>query len=60
MYQQRIPTVRVYGKAILVAFYFIANNAHLTLEGARGSNSVPFINDREDDLLNASKSFQCI
>ena len=31
----------VYDKAMLVAFYFIENNMHLTLEGARGSTAVP-------------------
>ena len=31
----------VYDKAMLVAFYFIENNTHLTLEGARGSTAVP-------------------
>ena len=40
MYQQRVP---VYDKAMLVAFYFIENNTHLTLEGARGSTAVPLM-----------------
>ena len=31
----------MYDKAMLVAFYFIENNTHLTLEGARGSTAVP-------------------
>ena len=33
--------VPVYDKAMLVAFYFIENNTHLTLEGARGFTAVP-------------------
>ena len=40
-----------YYKAMLVAFYFIENNTHLTREGARGSTAVP---------LNVSKSREAL